>query len=285
MSYRDSADFALKVAKCLNAECRGLSTVTIVDDPADNVGDRTSIAIGVDGFPIISYQDVATHALQVAKCVTPDCSGSTVISTLDGSPNVVASYSSIAIGSDGLPVVSYEDFSTVEGLKVAKCVNAECSGTSTITIVDGGVDTSVGSYNSIAIGVDGFPVISYHDVSNKSLKVAKCLNHDCSGSATISVVDPTTNLVGEHTSLAIGADGFPVISYRDITANALRVAKCVNAACTGSSIISVVDDPADSVGSFTSIKVPADGLPIVAYLDSTAQRLKVAKCNKPSCSP
>jgi hypothetical protein len=37
--------------------------------------------------------------------------------------------------------------------------------------------------------------------------------------------------VGSYTSIAIGQDGFPVISYLDATAAALKVAKCSKSTC------------------------------------------------------
>ena len=47
---------------------------------------------------------------------------------------------------------------------------------------------------------------------------------------TLTAVD-TVGGVGQYTSLSIGADGLPVISYYDITNVDLKVAKCANAFC------------------------------------------------------
>ena len=83
--------------------------------------------------------------------------------------------------------------------------------------------------------------------------------------------------VGGHTSLAIGVDGLPVISYWDSSAGALKVAHCNDAACTGGGeTITTVDDPANTVGAFTSIAIGTDGLPVISYLDGNAFALKVA---------
>ena len=46
-------------------------------------------------------------------------------------------YTSITIGTDGLPVISYFD-DTNDDLKVAKCGNAACSSGNTLTTVDSG---------------------------------------------------------------------------------------------------------------------------------------------------
>lgn len=47
----------------------------------------------------------------------------------------------------------------------------------TITTVDS--DGSMGRYNSITIGMDGLPVISYFDYTNGDLKVVKWANPFC----------------------------------------------------------------------------------------------------------
>ena len=81
-------------------------------------------------------------------------------------------------------------------------------------------------------------------------------------------MDDPANDVGSYTSIAIGTDGFPVISYLDARPPcALKVAKCVNAACTGTSTITTVDDPANTVGEYTSIAIGTDGLPVISYYD------------------
>jgi succinyl-CoA synthetase alpha subunit len=88
----------------------------------------------------------------------------------------------------------------------------------------------VGQYTAIAIGADSLPVISYYDATNGDLKVAKCVNAACTGSATITTVDRGGN-VGFYIAMAIGTDGLPVMSYSDVTNNDLKVLKCSNAAC------------------------------------------------------
>ncbi|MCE2506363.1 MAG: hypothetical protein J4F36_07835 [Nitrosopumilaceae archaeon] len=72
---------------------------------------------------------------------------------------------SIAIGSDGNPVISY-GFSSLE---VAACGNTTCTAGNTSTILDGA--GAVGRWISIAIGSDDNPIISYHDNTNGDLKI------------------------------------------------------------------------------------------------------------------
>ena len=70
----------------------------------------------------------------------------------------------------------------------------------------------------IAIGTDGFPVISYLDSSNIDLKVVKCNDAACApGGETVRRGRQRRAVPALYTSLAIGTDGFPVIGYRDGT--------------------------------------------------------------------
>jgi hypothetical protein len=188
-------------------------------------------------------------------------------------------FSSIALGTDGLPVIGYWD-QEANRVKVAKCANAACSSGTSLSVVDSGVGDSV----SLALGADGLPVLAYRDnVVNTALKVAKCVNAACTGSSTLTIVDNAAD-VGYLTSIAIGADGLPVISYFDNTNKDIKVAKCNNAACTGTSTISLVDS-AGEVGWFTSMTIGADGLPVIAYHDMTQGDLKVLKCSSSTCMP
>ena len=169
--------------------------------------------------------------------------------------NEVGQFTSIAIGIDGFPVISYSDFSNT-ALRVTKCNDIACTGgDETSSQVDNAA--AVGQYSSIAIGTDGLPVISYRDASAGSLKVAKCNDGACAGGdETITTVDDPANPVGLYTSIAIGTDGLPVISYQDLSAFSLKVAKCNDSACAGGDeTITTVDDPAKPAGQYQSIAI------------------------------
>ena len=98
-----------------------------------------------------------------------------------------------------------------------------------LTLLDSAGD--VGQYTSIAIGADGLPVISYYDGANTDLKVAHCGSAACAGGNTLTTVD-SAGVVGSSTSIAIGADGFPVISYYDNTNGDLKAAHCHTFSCS-----------------------------------------------------
>ena len=59
-------------------ECSGVSVLTDIQSPDGFFSERgywTSIAIGTDGLPIISYHDRSNLDLKVYNCGDPGCSG------------------------------------------------------------------------------------------------------------------------------------------------------------------------------------------------------------------
>jgi hypothetical protein len=114
----------IKVAHCANADCTSASSF-IIDSV--NFGDAdNSITIGADGLGLISYYayyDVNESNLKVAHCNDIVCSDTSTV-TLDD-----ALYSglnnSVAIGSDGLGLISYLDFPNRD-LVVVHCDDPAC---------------------------------------------------------------------------------------------------------------------------------------------------------------
>ncbi len=281
ISYLDTTNSDLKVAKCGNADCTSGNTLTTVDS-AGSVGWDNDMTIGTDGLPVISYLDGTNVDLKVAKCGNASCSSGNTITTVDSTGNV-GRETTITIGADGLPVISYRDSTNVD-LKVAKCGNASCSSGNTITTVDS--TGNVGYGPSIATGTDGLPVISYLDGTNVDLKVAKCGNASCSSGNTITTVDSTSTAGQFSISIAIAPDGLPVISYLDTTNDELKVAKCGNASCSSGNTITTVDSTGTVVGSedVSSIAIGSNGFPVVSYPENTNNDLKIVKCGNANCS-
>ena len=278
--YAARPDYDLKVAKCGNASCSSGNIITTVD-AGGFVGNFTSITIGInpdppyDPRPIISYLYFSNHDLRVAYCGDASCESGNTITTVDPTGNA-GWYTSIAIGSDGFPIIAHY---AVGSLKVAKCGNVSCTSGNTLNTVDSGV----ASWDiSIAIGADNMPIISYCDDTNGDLKVAKCKDIACN-SADVNIVD-SIGQVGYHTSIAIGADGLPIISYWDWTYGDLKVAKCVDSSCANEAIITTVDSDGN-VGWYTSLAIGLDNRPVISYYDATNKHLKVAKCATQSCGP
>ena len=275
ISYLDGSNSALAVAACNDLNC-STSTKNIIDSEGQ-VGFYSSITIGANGNPVISYYDLSNSALKVAACDNPTCTTSTN-STLD-SANDVGWYTTIAIGVNGYPIIGYYD-NTNKDLKVAACENPTCTMSTTNTIDSA---NEVGQGPSIAIGVNGNPIISYYDNTTWNLKVAACKNPTCSGAtesdrSTNSVVDSDGSVIG-LTSITIGTNGNPIISYYHYTNQNLKVAACKNSTCSGETESDrSTNNNLDSIGRFAgydSIAIGANGNPIISYYDSDNGDLKV----------
>jgi hypothetical protein len=210
------------------------------------------------------------------RTLAPTANTATIVDSAGG----FGEYTPITIGADGLPVVSYFD-DTNDDLKVLHCGNAACSSGNTSTIVDSA--GSVGWATSISIGADGLPLVSYFDLTNSDLKALHCGNAACTGGNIATTVDSAGD-VGQNSSLTIGADGLPVVSYFDATNGDLKVLHCGNAACTSGNVAITVDSVGD-VGRYASLTIGADGLPAVSYYDITNGDLKVLHCANTFCTP
>jgi hypothetical protein len=110
---------------------------------------------------------------------------------------------------------------------------------------------------------------------------AQAQSHDWS---TVAV--DSTGAVGEYTSIAVDANGDPMISYHDGTPNLdLKFAICdlsasANGNCdqTGDWSTMTVDVAGD-MGRHTSIVVDSDGDPVISYYDGTNYDLRFAICD------
>jgi hypothetical protein len=259
----------LKVAHCNDTQCTGAAVTTL--DSGGDVGRFSSIMIGADGLGLISYYDQDNGDLKVAHCDNPLCTSAS-LATLDSEGDVGID-TSITKGPLGLGLISY--VSSAGDLKVAFCSNLACSSAAIGTVPNAVFARST----SIAMNSDGMPVISYVDIGARALRVVRCRDLLCEGDfgsiATVEAGD-----VAGKTSLKIGSDGLPLISYGGDSD--LRVAHCGNLGCTTATTATL--DAAGHLGD-SSIAIGADGLGIIAYHDTTTTAIKMAHCVNRTCLP
>jgi hypothetical protein len=273
VAYKDTTNFDLKILHCGNVACTAGNVATAVDTGPANVGSDTSVAIGLDGLPLVAYVDVTSTDLKVLHCGNAACTSGNAAVVADPGPVGADTDTSLAIGSDDLPVISFYD-SDDGDLAILHCGDATCSSGNQVAAVD--TEDWVGDFGSLAIGTDGLPVVSYRDGTSGSLEVLHCGNVTCTAGNDTTSVDTTADPLGYDTSIAIGADGFPVVSYFDGATNDLKFLRCGNAACTsGNEALPL--DTVGSVGRQTSIALGADGLPVIAYYDESNGDLKLAR--------
>jgi preprotein translocase subunit Sec61beta len=215
ISYYDFTNGDLKVAHCNDVACTSASLTTL--DSTGNVGRKTSATIGADRLPLISY--IGTGDLKVAHCNDIACASAT-LATLDSN----GWDTSVTIGADRLGLISYYD-SYNSKLKVAHCDDSACT-SATLTTLDDARDYGT----SVTISADGLGLISYYDeATDATLKVAHCNDLACT-SATLTMLD-SAGYVGWYTSVTIGVDGLPLISYYDASIGNLKVFHCGNSFC------------------------------------------------------
>jgi len=194
-------------------------------DSTDNIGYYTSIVISGNGYPFISYYDQTNNALKGFACYDELCNSGTNLHLL--TYDDPGRYTSMVVNGEGEPIISFYE-EQYDYLEIFRCSSSSCSSGSE-RILDS--STSVGYYTSIALGNDTFPVISYYDQTNGDLKLVKCTSDDCLTSKTAITLDSTGN-VGSYSSIAIGSDGYPAISYYDSTNYDLKFYKCDDHNCT-----------------------------------------------------
>jgi predicted regulator of Ras-like GTPase activity (Roadblock/LC7/MglB family) len=219
ISYVDGGN--LRVAHCADVGC-----TSVTSNPIDaTTVAYSSLAIGADGLPLVSYLDNGNGDLQVAHCADALCAASTT--TAFDTANNTGYYTSLTIGYDGLGLVGYRDASAGT-LRVAHCDNVTCTAATLSTVDAAGLE---GEFSAITVGVDGLGVISYRDGTgaNKDLKVAHCGNVACTTSTTVTVDTPGD--VGWNTSITIGSDGLPFVSYRDVDNSRVKGLHCPNVFC------------------------------------------------------
>ena len=207
-----------RVAHCTNATCSAAGDTAIASG-ANFPGTSSSGAVVGDGRFLMASRVAATDDLIMSHCTDVACT-SFATNAIDTAVAGV-SYSAVAVGSDGLGLVSYDD-DTNGDLKVAHCSNATCS-SATLTTVDNPAN-SVGLYSSIAIGAGGLGVVSHYDSTAGDLRVTRCANTACT-SAMSRTIDSGGD-VGQYTSIADDGGGQLLIAYYDVTNGDLKTAAC-----------------------------------------------------------
>jgi hypothetical protein len=189
---------------------------------------------------------------------------------------------SVALGSDGKAIAAGI---ISAGAEFLHCADILCTSTTTVSL-DTSSSFATGGV-SVIPGTDGFPLLSYQTKQSNTvgvLRVAHCSDATCTAAPTMTTIDSAfSQLVGQYSSIAIGADSFGVISYQDGNLH-LKVAHCSNTQCTATDAKTIVD-PTTNTGYQTNITIGTDGFPIIAYeITGNPAILKVAHCADVACA-
>ena len=261
------------------------------------------VAIGSDGFPAIIYSSSNANpqgrGLRYIHCNSLDCSSFNPPVLLDGTYTFTGNENSLAIGSDGLPVIVFQhayDIYWNSTLDFIHCNNVNCSSTSPYKILDaGGNGTSEkwvpGKNPHISIGSDGFPIINYHsehyiNSNNRTnyLRTIHCNDILCNSVGQIIDLDSETGYLYERTSsMDIRPNGFPVISYALGNDSGVKYIHCNSIDCSSFNPPVIVTPLGNSVMQ-SSIKIGLDGKPLMTYMDYTLGNLMMVHCKNVFCS-
>lgn len=251
IAYRNHFSGDLRVAHCHDIPCATATVSTL--DRLQQVGEYSALAIGSDGLGLIAYHDRNEGLLKVAHCEDTACTSAT-LSTIENGPQVrgvsgyVGAHADVAIGSDGLGLISYYE-SPVGNLRVAHCADVACTRADAVTIIAAaGQRGRLGTDTSVTIGADGLGLISFKgsftSFAEDDLMVAHCQDLACRSAIVTTLDRDRQNLTGWFTSAATGADGLGLISsWRPGPAAALRVAHCRDVDCKSADLASL-DPPA-----------------------------------------
>lgn len=266
------------VTACHDPRC-ATSTSTVLDSWTSVLGSsETSIALGSNGNPVISYNvpyvemigstTIVHDEMKVAVCDDPTCT-SAAITMLEKGGNP-SGPNAVAIGADSDPVIAYRYGGDIH---VAVCDDPTCSSFRIEPVATGG------DYPDLAVGTDGNPIIAFHSTSGDDLGVVQCTDPSCTG--TSETLLDTAGMVGRHTSIAIGSNGNPLITYHHFSDDVVKIAACTGPSCSGATI-SAVDT--DRGGPYSSVAISPTGLPIVAYASSVGiGGLRFAACESAAC--
>jgi len=182
---------------------------------------------------------------------------------------------SLAIGRDGVPLISYLDDAD-ENLALYVCSDPACR-SGTVRALDEAGRTGFAS--AMTIGADGNPVIRYYDLTRGDLRFYACADPRCSAGSARTLVSEGD--VGNTGSIAIGADGNPIITFsRDVNyVQHLEVYACADPTCTSG----VVRD-LGLTGLSSAIVIGTDGNPVISFRDGEADDLGLYACENPTCS-
>lgn len=219
--------------------------------------------------------------LVLALCVVGGNASAADIATVD--IGAVGQASSLAIGVDGLPAMTYRNGSD-GSLLFAKCENLDCSSAIRESIEDASGEIARGDYSSLRISASGKPLVAWYDSVDDNLAIARCANADCSDADVLRTLVDTPDDTGREAAMVLGAGGRPLIAYVNTSLHSLEFATCEVPSCTNVSVAAVDDDPVNSLGTGADVALGADGMPVIVYLDTTADAVLVAKCAVEDCS-
>ena len=271
------------------------------DDPItlDNSNGKPTIAIGSDGFPGIAFDvhfdpmfggDFDAFHSNFIHCTSIDCSTFDAPRTLTTVVAAVQVDLTMEIGTDGFPVMVFEQEPGTsfddpwETIQLIHCTSVDCStfdAPMEIILTDerfliGGLDMTVGT--------DGFPVVIF-GFENTGVNFIHCTSVDCSTSDAPVILDSVVSADGNfETSIVIGSDNNPVISYSggDVSGRDLNLIHCTSVDCSTSDAPVILDNSHTGAADI-SMEIGTDDFPVIIYRGNNDD-INFIHCTSVNCS-
>lgn len=264
-------------------------------------------------FPYARNVDAATYTFtqtnwsgeeSATPAVHPTNQSSwTAYSTKDADISVINSGADLQLGTAQASIVQTDSGSTNTGFNLtgksfssteivgtgdsasAKLTQAGVSWSMTLGLSGtnyGAYSENFGAPTKVLIGSDGFARIVTE--GDYRILFVRCLNASCSSATSTEFA--YGNQSNRGLSFVMKSGDIPVIARYQYTNGVnpgdLLLYTCNTASCEGYSTVEL--DTVGDVGVANSMSIGSNGLPIIAYQDTTNQDLKVIRCTDATCS-
>lgn len=268
------------------------ASVASAESPLQLLG--AHMTLDAEGNPALCYTEAnfdsslgnfTSARLVYLRCNDAHClGGDDTLRELDTGAVFAGVGCRIALDRNGNAVIAHGGGQDSLGLRLTRCADANCAAATSSTLhAPNGIN--VAQTIALALDVADHPQIAFDNASSDALLYLACNDVACAGGDEVvqTVEDNGENLANAVT-LVLGTDGLPLITHFNITGQSLRVVKCNDSRCApgGETITELAGAGAASAGSGASVTLAADGLPLVAFSDSSG--MLVARCNDHACS-
>ncbi len=230
VAWYDGTAKDVRFARCADAVCSSLQTpVTLAD--GDDSGSSLALAVRPDGRPLVAYHSISSTATaaRLVACLDTGCTSvdpPITIESASGQYSGMGLYPDVAILATGVAMIAYTKAAS-GGMRAVTCTSAACTAVGTpYELVAGNV-----GWGSIGVGTGPFPVIAFYSWATYTPQFLRCTTVAC-GNGADGIADlGGTGITGGAPSLAMGADGYPLIAFNDASRSSTNVVHCGSTLC------------------------------------------------------
>ncbi|MCA2228199.1 hypothetical protein [Nonomuraea aurantiaca] len=289
-------DYASLLA-CSDASCQK-TTFTWAEPPSANT-DGAPGAVSArlpDGRLLLttwSHQALRLLTCEANKCVPAP--GNWNIARA----NYPAEYTGVALAvrQGGGLVIAFADKEQVKGdtsptkdiVSLISCADVSCSRPETKQVAHLDASAYLSDVHNLAVAMapGDRPVAARFDTTSGQIHVISCADAACLQPRVTRPVPPYPTSVNDRLglepglSLAVRADGHPVIAYRDMNDHATKLLDCRTSDCAQADVITL--DAGGPYRTTPALVLDRVGRPLVAYQNQDGTRLMLATCTGRRC--